>query len=131
MAILAAIADGETVESAAAKGDIGATTFWNRRQADPEFAAAYEVAKLQGKRKRTAQLTKVLYEGAGKASEDPRFTTQLIFALKNIAPQEFRDVHEISGPGGGAIPLQVVMFGQPVEREPDQIETPGTAAAGA
>ena len=40
---------------------------------------------------------------------------------------------ELSGPGGGAIPLQIVMFGTPPEADPDPIDEtdPGDAAAGA
>ena len=38
---------------------------------------------------------------------------------------------ELSGPGGGAIPIQVVMFGMPPDGAADETETNGDAAAGA
>lgn len=130
MAFLQAIRECETVASAAAKGGLGVTQFWNLRQQDPEFAAAYESAKAQGKHARAVELSAVLYEGAGKAAEDPRYTTQLIFALKNLAPREFRDAHDVNVNNAGDLasrlvnmdPAQAYTVGATLGHTPDQID---------
>ena len=93
-ALLDALRDGETLASAAAKLGICYTVFWEMRKAEPDFAEAVSAAQEQGRKKRAQELEAVLHRGANKAVDDPRYTTQLIFALKNMAPDRFRDVHD-------------------------------------
>jgi len=131
LAIFTALAAGETVASAAAKGGLAERTYYDHKKADPEFAAACDQARRDGDDKRADELESVLHTGAGLAATDPRYTTQLIFALKNLRPKKWRDSHEISGPGGGAIPLQIIMFGEPPAQPDDTEPEPGDSAAGA
>ncbi len=65
-----------------------------RCRANPAYARAVAEARAEGRRTRAAQLERVLYQSAQKAADDPRYTTALIFALKNLDPEHFRDVHE-------------------------------------
>jgi len=133
LAMLAALQDGETIDAAAVLMGISYSALYVRRQKDPALDAAVKQANALGRNRIAERIAKKLYSGADKCDVDPRFTTAAIFALKNLDPQNWRDTHEISGPGGGAIPMQIVMFGAPHEAEPDTPDEtdPGVAAAGA
>lgn len=84
-------------------GDIGVCrdTISEWASKHPEFSAAIK----RGKAARTKNL-----EG-GLLSEElgPKVTAR-IFALKNAAPDEWRDRHEVSGPDGGPIQVTVARF---------------------
>jgi hypothetical protein len=94
-AILAALRDGETIASAARRGGTGETTLRDQMVADGDFATQVEAARSDGRRRRADELIGTLYEGAAEAGEDPRFTTQLIFALCNLHPENRRQVAHI------------------------------------
>ena len=131
--MLDALEDGQTIDAAAVLMGISYSALYVRRQKDPVLDAAVKLANSCGRNRISERIAKHLYAGAEKCDEDPRFTTAAIFALKNLDPQHFRDSHEISGPNGGAIPMQIVMFGSPIEAEPDSDDDtdPGNPAAGA
>jgi len=131
-AMLAALKNGETIDAAAVLMGISYSALYVRRQKDPVLDAAVKLANSCGRNRISERIAKHLYAGAEKCDEDPRFTTAAIFALKNLDPQNWRDSHEISGPGGGAIPMQIVMFGTPPDDDDGTTETdPGDAATGA
>jgi len=67
--------------------------------AHPEFSEAVK--------KHAAIRTRVLEQGLLSSEQGPRVTAR-IFALKNAAPEEWRDLKamELSGPEGGPIPVQ-------------------------
>ena len=123
---------GETIDSAARLMGLTYQGLYCRRQTDSQLNAAIEQANERGRVRQAGRIATKLYAGAEKCADDPRFTTAAIFALKNLDPAHWRDSHEISGPGGGAIPMQIVMFGTPPGAPDDTDETdPGPAAAGA
>ena len=130
LACFAALEAGETQDSAARLMGLTYQGLYCRRQTDQQLNAAVEAANVVGRVRQAGRIAKALYSGAEKCGEDARFTTAAIFALKNLDPQNFRDSHEISGPGGGAIPLQIIMFGEP-PAQPDDETDPGDPAAGA
>ncbi len=106
-AICEALARGETWVSSAEKGGISYDTCHRWIVADPEFETAAQEARTRGRELRAAELEAVLHQGANKAGSDSKFTAQLIFALKNLRPGEWRDEQHqhISGAGDG--PIQV------------------------
>jgi len=132
-AVFDALEGGECLETVGRLLGIGYSALYKRRQSDPQLDAAIMAATEQGRKTQAIRIAKSLYQGAEKCGDDSRFTTAAIFALKNLDPAHWRDSHEISGPGGGAIPIQIVMFGTPIEAgadSPDESD-PGDAAAGA
>lgn len=79
---------------------------------DPEYAAAFEIAK----RYAVDTLRREAWRRATEGVDEPQFyqgqvcgavrkysDTLLIFLLKGVAPEEFRERYEHSGPGGGPI----------------------------
>ena len=117
--VLLHLREGETMEAAALAAGMSHDTLQRWRKADPPFDAAVGQARAAGRAARAEVIARALYAAAEKVADDPRFTTAAIFALKNLDPANWRDNHEISGPGGGAIPLQIVMFGG---METDELE---------
>ena len=47
-------------------------------------------ARRFGRQRRAEELGQKLYEAAEKAAYDPRFTAAIIFALKNLDPENWR-----------------------------------------
>ena len=88
----------------AAAGNVGVCyqTLKNWMQEHPEFFAAVK----RGEAKRT----EILEDGLLKAETGPQVTSR-IFALKNAAPDEWKDKqqHEHGGPDGGAIPMALTV----------------------
>lgn len=72
------------------------------QHAHPEFSVAVKDGQ--------AGRTKCLEEGLLAEGQLGPQVTARIFALKNAAPDEWRDKHEISGPDGGPIQVSVVKF---------------------
>lgn len=63
----------------------------------------FSVACKKAQAKRTLYLERTMLDDG---ISGPQVTAR-IFALKNAAPDEWRDKHEVSGPNGGAIPLVI------------------------
>jgi hypothetical protein len=100
-------------------------TWDNWKKAHPKFFAALKSWKAEADHK----VERSLYERAtgyehpedkifndgGKAlivpttKRYPPDTTAAIFWLKNRNPDEWRDRHELTGPGGGGIQVQVIL----------------------
>jgi len=116
-AFLDALRAGQTMESSAGILSLSYSGVFARRKRDPAFDAAVKDASTEGRKLQAAKIAKALYEGAEKMGQDPRFTTAAIFALKNLDPEHWRDQHDISGPGGASIPIQIVTFGGGVDAE--------------
>jgi len=91
---------GETMVSAAAQIGYSHATLYDWGRTHPEWWLEVAEARAEGKRRRAAELSGVLFTGAGKADEDPRYTTQLIFALKNLSPEDYSDRHDVNVSGG-------------------------------
>ena len=122
--VLLHLREGETMAAAALAAGMSHDTLTRWRKADAAFDAAAGEARAVGRATRAEVIARALYAAAEKVATDPRYTTAAIFALKNLDPVHWRDSHEISGLGGGAIPLQIVMFGTPpsLEESPDDGE---------
>ena len=129
-AFFAALRAGQTTDVAAGIMGLTYAGVYARRQKDSAFDAEAKAANAEGRRLIAAKIAKSLYSGAEKCDADPRFTTAAIFALKNLDPEHWRDQHDISGPGGTAIPITIIQFGQPDEAETHETD-PGDSAAGA
>lgn len=91
---------GTGLSLTAAAADLGfcKDTIYEWEKKYPEFADALKLARG----KRTLFLEKQLLTG-----ESSPKVTAAIFALKNAAPDEWREKHEISGPDGGPIVVQI------------------------
>ena len=90
----------------AAAGDCGVSyqTFKNWMEAHDEFLAAVK----RGEAKRTMKLEADLL----KAETGPQVTSR-IFALKNAAPDEWRDKQEVEHSGGVKVERVMVEFAKP------------------
>lgn len=101
------MAQGYSMTAFAGKIGVCRDTLQEWAAVQPEFSAALK----NGKSARTRFLeTGLLGEEIG-----PRVTAR-IFALKNAAPDEWRDRHEVSGPDGGPIQVSVSRFTPDVEK---------------
>jgi hypothetical protein len=94
-AILTALRNGESHESAARRGGCRLDRFYAERKAEPAWAAQLEEAQLEGRRRRANALAHVLYQGAEKAGEDPRYSAQLFFALTNLDSANWQHVNHV------------------------------------
>ena len=100
--------------------DDPAFSAWWKEQSNRHFAL--QIGRVQGA---------VLASATSNAPGNPQ--AQKLFLERNDQDYCPKGRAEISGPGGGAIPLQIVMFGTPPAAGADsQDETnPGDSAAGA
>lgn len=90
--------EGLSLAAAAAECDVHRQRVYEWEKRHPDFADTIMLARV----KRLAFLERRLLR-AGSGYE----VTSSIFALKNAAPEDWRDSHDHrhSGPNGGAIPL--------------------------
>lgn len=96
--IIELMGQGLSLTAAAAEIGIHRDTVYDWEKEIPEFSDAIKLARG----KRTLKLERDLLS----APDGPTVTSR-IFALKNAAPDEWRDKQEVSGPNGGAIPLVI------------------------
>lgn len=98
--ILAMMAQGFSLQAAAAELGVHRQRVYEWMERHPEFADIVKVA--QGKR--VLKLERDLLS----AADGPTVTSR-IFALKNASPEEWREkvTQEISGPDGKPVPLRI------------------------
>ena len=101
--VLAVLTGGGTLEQAAAAAGASRWALRKWRNADPDFDAACKDAIEAG----TDSAEDILSECAGKALQDPRYQTSLIFLLKNRRPKVWRDAHDLHHVGGDGEPIRV------------------------
>jgi len=77
--------------SAARRGGICEREFYFRLAADSAFRAEVDAARLEGRQRRAHELEAILFEGAGRAGKDAKFTGQLIFALTNLDAEHWKN----------------------------------------
>jgi len=90
-AILESLLAGETQLSAARRGGIKAERYYAELRADPAWREQVEAAITEGRRRRADRMASILYEGAERYRDDPRYTGGLIFALTNLDPARWRN----------------------------------------
>lgn len=111
-AFLAAFAETGNVTAAAKAADINRTLHYQWLETDTDYAKRFEEAREQAVERMEREALRRAIEGW----EEPVFhkgevcgtvrkfsDTLLIFLLKGNAPQKYRERHEVSGPGGGAV----------------------------
>jgi hypothetical protein len=119
-AFLVAYAASGTINRAAIAADInrGSHLVWLRD--DDAYATAFAQAKeiaadrLEDEARRRAvegELEPVYQGGRLVGWKRVKDTTLLIFLLKGMRPEKYREHFEHSGPGGGPIPITSVKFG--------------------
>ena len=122
-AFLAGLEDGMTIAAASKAVGAGRRTMYDWREADTDFAAAWDDAYetgtdvLEDEAKRRAVdgvQEPVIYQGKLSMTKDDKGNdipltvrkysdTMLIFMLKGRRPEKFKDRHEHTGKGGGPI----------------------------
>jgi len=95
-AILESLRGGHTLAAAAAAGGLSSRALFNWRRRDREWSKQVEEARDLGRRRRTEELEDVLFQGAEKVLADPRYQTSIIFALRNLDPEHWRDGHDLN-----------------------------------
>lgn len=119
-ALLDGLREGLTVVRACARGKMAFGTAYALRREDEAFRAAWDaavregeeamVARLESEADRRAEegvLEPIFHEGVHVGSRVRYSDTLLIFRLKAMRPQRYRDNQavEVSGPGGGPVKL--------------------------
>lgn len=119
-AFLHALRTGSTVTSACASARMSTQTAYLLRLDNPEFRAAWEQAKAEGeealvtnledeadRRAFNGYLEPVFHEGVQVGSKCRYSDTLLIFRLKALRPDRYRERAEtqLTGPGGGPVRL--------------------------
>lgn len=104
---------------------------YSHRDADEEFAKQWAGAIEEAgdllereaiRRAYTGTLRPVYHNGKKAGTERVYSDTLLIFLLKGAKPGKFRENHkiEVSGPGGGAIPIREVIVERASAPEEDE-----------
>lgn len=103
------------VKEACEKAGIARQTVYQRREKDSDFAAAWDnaleiaadVLEREAWRRAVEGWDEPVYQGKELVGTIRKYdSTLLIFLLKGIRPAKYRERHELSGPGGGAIPIK-------------------------
>lgn len=105
-ALIAALEDTGSYSRAARKCRVSRSAFQAWRFDDPEFYDACKAAKQKGMDHRRDEIEDVFLDVA-KNPKHPQFVTAAIFALKNLASDQYRDRqdHTHSGPDGEALTI--------------------------
>jgi len=144
---LACLRKKGNVSLATKAAKIGRQTVYDRRKADALFAQAWDEALeeagdwLEEEARRRAQdgtLKPVFYQGTKVASIREYSDTLLIFLLKGIKPDKYRERRELTGKDGAPIELNVYAHLADAELdariaalERGEAASPGTPDAGA
>lgn len=123
-AFLAAIAAGRTLPEAAKAARMPVSTAYDQRARDSDFARAWDDAARKGDDARVLQLEAEADRRAIEGVNEPVFhegrvcghkrrysDTLLIFRLKALRPDKYRERAEIMGGGGGPLEVIVRKFG--------------------
>lgn len=119
-AFLKALQEGASVVSAVDKAKVPRRTVYDWRNADPDFAAAWDRAYTDGTDALEAEAQRRAVEGtekpvtvAGKREIVREYSdTLLIFLLKARRPERFRDHHKVEVSGPQDAPIQVEHTGR-------------------
>jgi DNA-binding XRE family transcriptional regulator len=102
--IVGHLAEGASIASFAAEIGVARSTINQWAEDNPEFSEALKVGKAKCAAWWEERLRDIAKQGGG-----PGASTAVIFGLKNMAADDWRDKqeHEHSGPGGGPIKTEV------------------------
>jgi hypothetical protein len=138
--LLAALRESANVQLSCAAAGVPRRTFYNRRDADPEFAAAVaealedgcDLLEAEARRRAVEGVPRPKFDRAGRPIIDPATGLQyvereysdtlLIVLLKAHRPEKFRENyrHEYASPDGGAVkPITFIEVVKTVERDPE------------
>jgi hypothetical protein len=126
--LLAALRASANVQLSCAVAGVPRRSFYNRRDADPAFAAAVaealedgcDLLEAEARRRAVDGVPRKKFDRAGNPIIDPDTGQQyvereysdalLIVLLKAHRPERFRDTYrqEHAGPGGGAVPITFI-----------------------
>ncbi len=117
---LAELSLGRAVEMACELAEIGVSTAYRRRKADGAFAALWDEARAEGHvvladrleaeadRRASEGWDEPVFHNGAQCGTKRRFSDMLlIFRLKALAPQRYRERVDVAGHDGG--PLTVVI----------------------
>lgn len=116
-AILTALAEGQSITASAAAGGVSRQTVWERRQADPDFNAAFEDAWEQGTdglmdeaRRRAAEgVDKPIYQQGMCVGVVREYSDTLLLALlKARRPEQFRERFDLQHAVTGDVTIRYV-----------------------
>lgn len=115
------MAQGYSKMAAAGEVRVCYQTLKNWMEEFPEFFAAVKRGE--------ARRTHILESGLLSAETGPQVTSR-IFALKNAAPDEWRDVHrqEVTGANGGPVQTQDITPADKLKARLDEIASRATGA---
>lgn len=137
---LRALAECGVITDAAKVAGVERKTVYRWREQDPDFAKAWDEAEQEAADKLEREAIRRAVEGV----EEPVFhqgkivgyvrkysDTLLIFLLKGYKPERYkeRQAHELSGPGGGPIPIDDVRAA--LQRKLDELAARVGGAGGA
>lgn len=115
--MLEAYADEGTVTHACQRASVGRTTHYAWLENDPDYARLFGEARESVadsleqeaiRRARKGWLEPVFYQGRACGAVKKFSDTLLIFMLKALRPEKYRERYEHSGPGGAPIQIQPV-----------------------
>ncbi len=117
---LANYEEGRYICAAARKTGVSASTVWQWRQDDEVFRQIFDAAKMRveqqivakleaeaDRRAMTGTLKPVFYLGTKCGDVREYSDTLLIFRLKGLAPDKYRERLEHTGAGGGPVEILV------------------------
>lgn len=120
-AFLEKLAELGNVTRAMKAAKIARRTLYDWRQADQEFAVAWEraldesagVLEDEANRRALHGVDRPVYQGGKKVGTIREYSdTLLIFLLKGLRPGKYRERYEHTGEGGGPLVMEVRRFGR-------------------
>ncbi|MCI0489374.1 MAG: terminase [Blastocatellia bacterium] len=104
------------VSASAKKAKISRRTAYYYRESNEEFRASWDDAieeagdwlESEARRRAEKGVLKPVYQGGKLVGKIRVYSDSLLtLLLKGAKPDKYRDRHEFSGPGGGAIPVSI------------------------
>lgn len=125
---IGALSKHGVVTAAAKAARISRKTVYERRAEDKDFAELWDDAieqaadmlEREAVRRAYTGTLRPIYQGGEKVGSVREYSdTLMIFLLKGARPGKYRENHkvEVSGPGGGAIPIREIVIERPAAPE--------------
>lgn len=125
---ISALARTGNVTVAARAARISRTAAYEKRTEDEAWGKLWDEAietagdllEEEARRRAHTGVLKPIYQGGARVGSVREYSdTLLIFLLKGARPAKYRENHrvEVSGPGGGAIPIREIVIERPAPAE--------------